>query len=87
MEEEEITEDNIENSKEESALPTPNTITPEVSNSPSKYNKQLPSQRHKRMVLNWLYTEPMRDEQQVVTPNKTLKKQFSKLENPFRQSQ
>jgi hypothetical protein len=39
MEEEEITEDNIENSKEESALPTPNTITPEVSNSPSKYNK------------------------------------------------
>jgi hypothetical protein len=37
-------------------------------------------------MLAWFYVEPM-SEEGASNGSKTMKKQFSKLENPFRQSQ
>ena len=70
-----------------SVSPNPHGSSPDPQNSPSK-NKNIPvSHRHKRFVLGWLYTEPMTTDETSASPSKTLKKQFSKLDNPFRQSQ
>jgi hypothetical protein len=67
-----------------SASPNPHGGSPEPTNSPAKNKNMLTSHRHKRYPLNWLYSEPMTDDNN--SPSKTLKKHFSKLENPFRQS-
>jgi hypothetical protein len=58
----------------------------DLSNSPGKNKNQLASHRHKRYLLAWFYVEPM-SEEGTSPGGKTMKKQFSKLENPFRQSQ
>jgi hypothetical protein len=43
----------------------------------------MASHRHKRFLLAWLYLEPMTEENSS-PGSKTLKKQFSKMDNPFR---
>lgn len=61
----------------------------DLSNSPGGKNKNyMISHRHKRYLLAWFYVEPMSSgEDGTSSGGKTIKKQFSKLENPFRQSQ